>query len=121
MRANFYVDGFNLYYGAFKGTPDKWLDLQALFARVFPRDEINRIRYFTARVDARPPDNQQPARQQAYIRALETIPTLSVHYGQYRTRPTRMRLAKPPRIGPKTVAVLKTEEKGSDVNLASYL
>jgi hypothetical protein len=32
-----------------------------------------------------------------------------------------MRLEKPPRRGPKTVAVLKTEEKGSDVNLASYL
>jgi NYN domain-containing protein len=32
-----------------------------------------------------------------------------------------MRLANPPRIGPKTAEVLKTEEKGSDVNLASFL
>ncbi len=32
-----------------------------------------------------------------------------------------MRLEKPRRVGPKTARVLKTEEKGSDVNLASYL
>jgi hypothetical protein len=49
------------------------------------------------------------------------IPNLSIHYGQFRTRPTQMRLAEPRRTGPKTVRVLKTEEKGSDVNLASYL
>ena len=27
---NVYVDGFNLYYGCLKGTPHKWLDLDAL-------------------------------------------------------------------------------------------
>ena len=32
-----------------------------------------------------------------------------------------MPLAHPPRVGPKTVEVVRTEEKGSDVNLASYL
>jgi hypothetical protein len=25
-----YIDGFNLYYGAVKGSPYKWLDLAAL-------------------------------------------------------------------------------------------
>ncbi|HET7589272.1 MAG TPA: NYN domain-containing protein [Solirubrobacterales bacterium] len=121
VKTNFYVDAFNLYYGALKGTPHKWLDLAALFGRVFPRNEIHRIRYFTARVENRPPDFRQPERQAAYFRALETIPNLSIHYGQYRTRPTQMLLAKPRRVGPRTVRVLKTEEKGSDVNLASYL
>jgi hypothetical protein len=29
-----YVDGFNLYYGALKGTKYKWLDLKALFSAV---------------------------------------------------------------------------------------
>jgi uncharacterized LabA/DUF88 family protein len=121
VKTNFYVDAFNLYYGALKGTPHKWLDLAALFGRVFPRNEIHRIRYFTARVDRRPPHFQQHQRQQAYLRALATIPSLSIHYGQFRTRPTQMPLANPRRVGPKTVRVLKTEEKGSDVNLASYL
>ena len=121
MKTNVYVDGFNVYYGAVKDTPYKWLDLAKLCATLFPKNQISRIRYFTALVDARPPDPQQPVRQQTYIRALETIPNLSVHYGQFRTRPVRMRLASPLPLGPKTAEVLKTEEKGSDVNLASYL
>lgn len=121
VETNVYVDGFNFYYGAVKDTPYKWLDLSALCALLFPRNAINRIRYFTATVDARAPDFQQPVRQQTYIRALETIPCLSIHYGQFRTRPTRMPLTKPAASGAKTVEVLKTEEKGSDVNLASYL
>ncbi|MDX6648996.1 MAG: hypothetical protein QOJ97_947 [Solirubrobacteraceae bacterium] len=121
MRTNVYIDGFNVYYGAVKGTPNKWLDPSAMCALLFPQNEINRFRYFTAVVDGRPPDQQQPVRQQTYIRALKTIPNLSVHYGQFRTRPVRMRLARPPLIGGKTAEVLKTEEKGSDVNLASYL
>lgn len=121
MKTNVYIDGFNFYYGAVKGTPHKWLDFAALCAKLFPRNQINRIRYFTALVDARSSDLQQPVRQQTYIRALETIPSLSVHYGQFRTRPVRMALAEPPRLGSKTALVLKTEEKGSDVNLASYL
>ena len=121
VKTNIYVDGFNFYYGAVKGTSYKWLDFAALCAKLFPRNQINRIRYFTALVDARPDDLQQPVRQQTYLRALETIPNLSVHYGHFRTRPVRMRLASPPRFGSKTAEVLKTEEKGSDVNLASYL
>tara|TARA_R110002072_G_scaffold29206_4_gene92759 strand:- start:564 stop:863 length:300 start_codon:yes stop_codon:yes gene_type:complete len=32
MRTCVYVDGFNLYYGALKRTPYKWLDLAALMA-----------------------------------------------------------------------------------------
>jgi len=121
VKTNFYVDAFNLFYGTLKGKPGKWVDLSALFGRIFPKNEIHRIRYFTARVENRPPDFSQPERQAAYFRALETIPNLSIHHGQYRTRPVHMRLVKPRRVGPKTVRVLKTEEKGSDVNLASHL
>lgn len=112
MVTNIYVDAFNLYYGCLKGTQYRWLDLAKLCQVVFPHNQINRIRYFTAVVDARPPDLQQPVRQQIYVRALETLPGLSVHYGQYRTRTTRMHLAKPPLIGAKTAEVLKTEGKG---------
>lgn len=64
MRTNVYVDGFNLYYGALEGTPYRWLDLAALCRRILPRDIIHRIRYFTARVTARPDDPEQPIRQQ---------------------------------------------------------
>ena len=30
MNTYVYVDGFNLYYGAVKGTPYKWLNINAL-------------------------------------------------------------------------------------------
>lgn len=121
MKTNVYIDGFNFYYGAVKGTSHKWLNFDTLSRKLFPKNEIHRIRYFTALVVARPPDLQQPVRQQTYLRALETVPNLSVHLGSFRTRKTRAALVNPPRRGPKTVEVWKTEEKGSDVNLATYL
>lgn len=121
MRANIYVDGFNLYYGLVRGTPYRWLDLGKLCRLVLPGDEINRIRYFTARVRSRPDDPGKAQRQQTFLRALETIPNLTVHYGHFLERPVRMALADPPARGPRTVEVLRTEEKGSDVNLATYL
>ena len=120
MRSNVYVDAFNLYYGCLKGTPYRWLDLAALSRRLLPNDEIHRIRYFTALVSARPGDPQEPQRQLTYLRALR-IPNLTIHTGHYLSHPVRMRLAKPPPYGPATVEVIKTEEKGSDVNLATYL
>jgi hypothetical protein len=74
MATNVYVDAFNLYYGCLKGTPYRWLDLGALCRRLLPKDRINRIRYFTATVSARPDNPDAPQRQQVYLRALETIP-----------------------------------------------
>lgn len=116
-----YIDGFNFYYGAVKGTPHKWLDLEALSRRLLPRDEITKVRYFTARISSRPDDPQQAVRQETYLRALNTLPLVEIHFGHYVTRTTRMPLATPPDRGARTVEVLKTEEKGSDVNLATYL
>jgi uncharacterized LabA/DUF88 family protein len=121
LIANVYIDGFNLYYGCLKGTPYKWLDLEALARRLLPKDRINRIRYFTARVDDRAGDQAAPRRQAVYLRAVATNPLVSVHLGQFRTRSARMRLVRPPEGGPTVVEVLKTEEKGSDVNLATHL
>jgi len=120
VLTNVYVDGYNLYYGCLKGTPYKWLDLAALCRHLLPRHSIQRIRYFTARVSALR-DAQQPVRQEAYLRALQTIPGLTVHLGHFLTTTTRMPLAHPAPGGPRTVEVVKTEEKGSDVNLATYL
>lgn len=121
MKINVYVDGFNLYYGCLRGTPYKWLDLAKLCQIMLPRDPINKIKYFTARVVARPGDPDQPQRQAAYLRALETIPGLSIQYGHFLSHPVFMRLAAPPPGGPSFAQVLKTEKKGSDVNLATHL
>ena len=122
IQTNVYVDGFNLYYGCLKGTRYKWLNVAELCRRSLPRRyKLHRIRYFTALVQPRPDNPHQLDRQQALLRALQTIPDLSVHLGQFLVTYPRMPLAKPPAKGARTVAVTKTEEKGSDVNLATYL
>lgn len=123
VRTNVYVDGFNLYYGCLKETPHKWLDLEALCARLLPpsKHQIQRIRYFTANVSARSGKPHGPVRQSAYLRALQTLPTVSIHYGHFLRSTVRMPIANPTPNGPKTVEVIKTEEKGSDVNLATHL
>ena len=120
-RTNVYIDGFNLFYGALKGSPYKWLDLAALCRHLLPKDSIHRIRYFTAKVSARPDDPRLPVRQQTYLRALATLPMVSVHLGVFYVSTVRAPLAQPPARGPKTAQIIKTEEKGSDVALATYL
>ncbi len=75
---------------------------------------------FTAKVNGQA-DPQQPVRQGTYLRALQTVPGLTVHLGHFLTSTVRMPLASPVSGGPRTVEVIKTEEKGSDVNLATYL
>lgn len=121
MKTNVYVDAFNLYYGCVKDTSYKWLDIKKLVNLELPQNTINRIRYFTAEVKGRPNDLDQPIRQQIYIRALQTIPRLSVHYGHFLKSEPYMKLASPIPNFPNTVKVIKTEEKGSDVNIASHL
>jgi uncharacterized LabA/DUF88 family protein len=121
LATNVYVDAFNLYYGCLKGTPYRWLDLGALCARLLPNERIHRIRYFTTRVIARPDNPGAARRQQVYLRALATVPRLSLHYGHHLSHVARMPLANPHPGGPRTVEVVKTEEKGSDVNLATFL
>lgn len=121
MIANVYVDGFNLYYGCLRRTPYRWLDLGALCRVLLPNDQVRRIRYFTARVHDRPGDPGKSQRQDVYLRALRTIPGLTIHFGHYLTSTVRMPLAWPVAGGARTVEVTNTEEKGSDVNLATYL
>jgi uncharacterized LabA/DUF88 family protein len=121
MKINVYVDGFNLYYGALKGSPYRWLNLAKLCQVMLPRDHIHSIKYFTALVSARPSDLDQPVRQQTYLRALQTIPNLSIIYGHFLSHIIWMPLAYPPPAGPTHVQVIKTEEKGSDVNIATHL
>jgi len=122
VRTILYIDAFNLYYGCLKGTPYRWLDLESLARRLLSsRNEIVRIKYFSARVSARAGDPGQPTRQQLYFRALATLPTVDIHLGHYLSHPVRMPLAAPVPGGPRYALVIKTEEKGSDVNLATEL
>jgi len=121
LKTYVYVDAFNLYFGCCKGTPFKWLDISTLCRMRLPGYQIEKIKYFTARVHARPGDPSQPFRQQIYLRALRTLPNLEIYFGHFLTHVVKMPLAYPAPGQNPYVDVLKTEEKGSDVNLATHL
>ena len=83
MRTSVYIDGLNLYYGAVKGTPFKWLDPVRLSALVLPQAcVVDRLLYFTAHVSGAV-DPDAPARQQVYLNALRTLPEVEVHFGSF--------------------------------------
>lgn len=115
-KTSVFVDGFNLYYGTLRKTTHKWLDLQKLCQKILPKDNITSIKYFTAKVSG-----ESNIRQNLYLRALGTVPGLQIVYGQFLEHSVNMRLSPYNSCSCKWASVLKREEKGSDVNLASHL
>jgi hypothetical protein len=146
-----YIDGFNLYYRLLKkkNTDCKWLNIKALAEAILgPRHVVTHVKYFTAMVSGRA-DPNAPGRQQVYIRALRTVPEISIHFGRFITKPKWSRLVNdgaeipvwrpelpstrkaglsrydpltnPIPSVPLSTEVHFTEEKGSDVNLATHL
>jgi hypothetical protein len=87
------------------------------------------MHYFTAIVKARQHDPNAPARQGVYLRALRTVPNIEIHdYGHFVDRkrllpqfPYAYKNPANPTQPPQAVQIMKTEEEGSDVNLASIL
>ena len=122
MRAYVYVDGLNLFHRRLKGGPFKWLDLGKLCGLLMPvGHDVVAIKYFTARVNPMPWDPSAPQRQDPYLAALRTVPNLTIHTGQFKTRPKWMPLVRPcPHCGDKA-EIWRTDEKGSDVALATHL
>ena len=133
MRTIIYIDGFNLYYRMLKARPSmKWLNPKAMVAQILnPAHVVTRVNYYTARVSARAHDPDAPARQATYLKALSTVPEIAIHEGSFMTSEPWMALALPPQAKPRgyvwtqpppaTVRVIKSEEKGSDVNLGAHL
>ena len=121
MRTIIYIDGFNFYYRAVKNTPYKWLDFKSLFLKLLSQEnQIVQIKYFTALVSGKI-NPQKPVKQQTFLRALETyIPELKIFYGHFLTHVVFAPLAQPIE-NKRSVKIIKTEEKGSDVNLAVHL
>lgn len=122
MRTHVYVDGFNLYYRALRSRPHcRWLDLKALVTNVLPPGVVvEAIHYYTARVSSRV-DADAPRKQQLYLSALDTLPEVTIHYGNFLFSEKWARLVTPLPDGTQSVLVQKVEEKGSDVNLGSHL
>ena len=134
MRTTVYIDGFNLYDRLLRERPHiKWVNPLRLVQRVLgARNQITKVRYFTARVSGRL-DPDAPLRQQLYLDALSSVRDIHIHYGSFLEKPKYAGLVKPVlergkqnndlifRPWPDVAYVWKTEEKGSDVNIATYL
>ena len=117
-----YVDGFNLYYRRVRHTKYKWLNLKALIKSFnFKNCEISKIRYFTSLIIPNK-DLHTREKQDLYIRALQTIPEIEIHYGLFREREIKGKLLEEDNPSyKKVVRISKFEEKGSDVNIASFM
>jgi len=118
LNTSVYIDALNLYYGSLRGTPYKWLDIRMLCNHLLPGCRIQTIKYFTADVSEMPHDPEAPQRQQLYLRALRTLSEVKIIKGHFLVHTRAMHLADDPS---QVVVVLRPEEKGSDVNLASHL
>jgi uncharacterized LabA/DUF88 family protein len=125
-RAIFYIDGFNLYNGIARRSEAKglaapehrWLNLSKLAQFLVPEAEIVLVRYFTSRVKRRLDDPDAGVRQETFLRALRTLPNLTIHYGHFQRNKVWRRLVEDTE---KSVRVVDFKEKGSDVNLAAHL
>ncbi len=120
LRTIVYIDGFNFYYGQLKDSPYKWLNLSKLFKTILGKEnELIKIKYFTARVQPTERDPQVNTRQDTYFRALEAYcPEVEIHFGHFLRHRVFAENANPP---PNKIEIFKTEEKGSDVNLALHV
>jgi len=148
-RTGVYIDGLNLYHGALKDTPCKWLNPETLVRHLLPLDDIVHIRYFTALVNVRRDDPRIQTRHATYLRALSSNNLITVHRGRFTTRVKSRALADAfephdrlfsPHFRPNSLfsmmwrdkvrrrtdsvslaRVVIEEEKGSDVNLGAHL
>lgn len=148
MIFNAYIDGFNLYKSALEKRPElKWLDLIKFSEASQPGHSLNQVFYFTARIKERFSGDDAPRRQHAYLRALQATgveivlgrftkdrdwlrleskehrksiePTLEDLEGSIQSAFDKSWVeAEPDSMMAK---IWKFGEKGSDVNLASYL
>jgi len=120
QRVIAYIDGFNLFYSSLKGTNYKWLDLVSLCESMLRSDqELVSVKYFSALVGSYKGDSSRTNRQRFYLEALQTNPKIEIKLGYFSTHRVKMPAADDFYDGNiSLVDVVKTEEKGTDVNLA---
>ncbi len=116
-RTYVYIDGFNLYYGCIRNSPYRWLDLFRFAQAMLPKNNVLRVKYFTAIVKSTSGDPTKEVRQQTFLRALRTIPQIEIFLGSFQAHAVK----RPRADGNGSVEVIDMKEKGSDVNLATEL
>jgi uncharacterized LabA/DUF88 family protein len=114
-RTIFYIDGFNLYYGAIRAEPAlKWLNIARYCQLLRPNDDVTLIRYFSALVSG-----PSKANQEVYLRALSTSPLVNVILGKFKEKSVMCRVSSCTMVGSKFYKV--NEEKRTDVNVAVFI
>lgn len=131
MRTIIYIDGFNLYFGCLKvDRAYRWLDVEALAELLCkvqtPQADVVEIKYFTAPVRAglSPRGDTSCKSQQDYLLALKThckkVETILGRYfivpGSYYPDTNPISFDKNSKV-----AVLRPEEKQTDVNIALHM
>ena len=87
---------------------------------MLPKHDILKIKYFTAKVSPQLHNLDCHKRQYTYIRALQSLDCCEIYYGFYLSNIKKAPLAKPIKKK-RFINIIHTEEKGSDVNLATQL
>ena len=116
QRVSVYIDGFNLYHGLKASGLRQfyWLDLRRMSERLISGNQtLARVRYFTARLRSAPGNQRKRKRQNTYLEALETLPSLEIHYGHFISKGARCRTC--------GATWITYEEKMTDVNIAVEL
>lgn len=132
MRAIFYVDGFNFYNSRLKKQRQyRWLDIFGLANALASEEHIVvKANYYTAFVSGKI-DPEAVGKQQAYLAALKTNPSIEVFSGNFTINDKWVKLAHPPLSKPdgyewgepfpEFVQATIPQEKGSDVKLGVHL
>jgi uncharacterized LabA/DUF88 family protein len=114
-RTIVYIDGFNLYYGAVRGTPAlKWLDIARFCKPLRPNDDLQVIRYFSALIEG-----STRANQETYLKALSTTPLVDIILGKFKRKTLKCGVAACTAAGPRLYDT--REEKRTDVNIAIFM
>lgn len=126
MKTTVFIDGYNLYYGAIRRTPYKWLDIFKLFSEqlLHPDTELLEVRYYTAPVlGSLCDDPASPQRQRQYLQALRKLypDKLTIIEGKLIRGDAMLRLSQPIPELPELakVKVITLTEKKTDVNIAA--
>lgn len=126
LRTIVYIDGYNLYYGAIRHTPYKWLDLYALFKDhlLLPNTKLLEVRYYTAPIlGSLSDDPASPQRQRQYLQALLKLHPehIRIIQGKLIKGSATLRLIEPLTEAPELekVKVSTLTEKKTDVNIAA--
>lgn len=129
MKTIVYIDGYNLYYGAVRETPHKWLDIFTLFETLCHAQnretDLLQVKFFTAPIKASAATHQQQSvqAQTLYHKALTTLypDKISIIKGLFQLSKSKAPAYQKPLDKQNKVAIWQLEEKKTDVNIALHL